>query len=51
VDDYPLSGDDVHAAIRRRAGLTRLAVHVEEDFILEVFSPDGRSVAERTGLR
>jgi LmbE family N-acetylglucosaminyl deacetylase/SAM-dependent methyltransferase len=51
VDDYPLSGDDVHAAIRRRPGLTRLAVHVEEDFILEVFSPDGRSVAERTGLR
>jgi len=50
VDDYPLSGDDVHAAIRRRPGLTRLAVHVEADFVLEVFSPDGRSVAERTGL-
>ena len=50
VDDYPLSGDDVHAAIRKRPGLTRIAVHVEADFVLEVFSPDGRSVAERTGL-
>jgi LmbE family N-acetylglucosaminyl deacetylase/SAM-dependent methyltransferase len=51
VDDYPLTGDEVHQAARTRPGLRRLAAHVEEDFILEVFSHDPRSVAERTGLR
>ena len=50
VADYPLRGDDVHTAIRERPSLQRLAVHVEEDFVLEVFSRDSRSVAERTGL-
>lgn len=49
VDDYPLSGDQVHEAIRRR-GLPALVAHVEEDFVLEVFSRDPRSVARRTGL-
>jgi LmbE family N-acetylglucosaminyl deacetylase/SAM-dependent methyltransferase len=51
VDDYPLTGDEVHHAARSRPGLHRIAAHVEEDFILEVFSHDPRSVAERTGLR
>jgi LmbE family N-acetylglucosaminyl deacetylase/SAM-dependent methyltransferase len=51
VDDYPLTGDEVHQVARTRPGLHRLAAHVEEDFILEVFSHDPRSVAERTGLR
>ncbi|HEV7951230.1 MAG TPA: bifunctional PIG-L family deacetylase/class I SAM-dependent methyltransferase [Glaciihabitans sp.] len=50
VEDYPLTGDTVHEALRSHSGLARLAVHVEEDFILEVFSPDSRSVASRTGL-
>jgi len=49
VADYPLTGDRVHEAIRRR-GLATLARHEERDFILEVFSRDARSVAERTGL-
>jgi LmbE family N-acetylglucosaminyl deacetylase len=50
VDDYPLSGDEVHNAVRQRESLHRIAVHVEADFLLEVFSHDGRSVAQRTGL-
>lgn len=50
VEDYPLTGDEVHTAIRARTSLHRIAVHVEADFILEVFSHDGRSVAQRTGL-
>jgi SAM-dependent methyltransferase len=50
VDDHPLSGDAVHEAIARRTGLHRLSSHVEEDFVLEVFSADARSVAARTGL-
>ncbi len=49
VDDYPLRGDDVHDAIRRRA-LTTTVLHTEDDFVLEVFSRDGRSVARRAGL-
>lgn len=50
VEDYPLTGDEVHNTIRARTSLHRIAVHVEADFILEVFSHDGRSVAQRTGL-
>ena len=49
VADYPLSGDGVHEAIAG-LGLDRLVRHEEEDFVLEVFSRDARSVARRTGL-
>jgi LmbE family N-acetylglucosaminyl deacetylase/ubiquinone/menaquinone biosynthesis C-methylase UbiE len=49
VADYPLLGDQVHEALRDRSW-HRLSSHVEEDFVLEVFSADGRSVATRTGL-
>ena len=53
VDDYPLSGDEVHrilAETSSRAGMTRLAEHVERDFRLDVWSHDARSVACRTGV-
>ena len=49
VDDYPLSGDEVHAAIDP-LGLIRVARHVEDDFVLEVWTRDGVSVAARTGM-
>ena len=49
VDDYPLTGDEVHDVIRERA-LTMTVEHFERDFVLGVFRRDGRSVAERTGL-
>ncbi len=49
VVDYPLTGDDVHAAIAEM-GWPRLAHHLEDDFVLEVFSTDPRSVAQREGL-
>jgi len=49
VGDYPMSGDAVHEAMAAR-GLTNLVHHVEADFLLDVVSRDGRSVAERTGL-
>jgi len=49
VDDYPLGGDEVHALLRRR-GMPVLVTHTEEDFVLEVLSRDGRSVARRAGL-
>jgi LmbE family N-acetylglucosaminyl deacetylase/SAM-dependent methyltransferase len=46
VADYPISGDEVHAAIT----LPRIVHHEEEDFLLEVFSRDTRSVAQREEL-
>lgn len=49
VADYPLGGDEVHARLRAR-GIPVVVTHIEEDFVLEVFARDGRSVARRTGL-
>jgi LmbE family N-acetylglucosaminyl deacetylase/SAM-dependent methyltransferase len=50
VVDYPLSGDAVHAAMSMQPGVTRISRHEERDFLLDVYSRDPRSVAERTGL-
>jgi LmbE family N-acetylglucosaminyl deacetylase/SAM-dependent methyltransferase len=50
VADYAQTGDAVQASVASRLGLTRLVRHEEADFLLEVFSADGRSVAARTGL-
>lgn len=49
VDDYPLSGDEVHVRIAG-LGLARLVRHEEDDFLLEVWSADARSVGRREGL-
>jgi LmbE family N-acetylglucosaminyl deacetylase/SAM-dependent methyltransferase len=51
VGEYPLGGDDVHAALAALPGLDRTVQHVERDFILEVYEPaPARSVAQREGL-
>jgi SAM-dependent methyltransferase len=53
VDDYPLTGDEVHEIINRcadRHGLAVLASHIEADLRIEVWSTERRSVAVRTGL-
>ena len=53
VAEYPRSGDEVHAALASRAGLTRLASHDEPDFLAEVYlRGDGEpvSVAQAEGL-
>ncbi len=50
VGDYPLTGDEVHRTLARGTRLTRIAVHEEADFLLDVYSADARSVAARTGL-
>lgn len=50
VADYPLDGDMVHrlcGEAAAAAGATLVASHVEEDFRLDVWSADGRSVARR----
>jgi hypothetical protein len=38
-------------AFQQRSGWSRLLRHEEEDFLVDVWSPDGRSVARREGLR
>jgi len=50
VAAYPLTGDEVHRALRRTTDLTLLAGHREADLLLDVYGDDPRSVAERTGL-
>jgi SAM-dependent methyltransferase len=44
------SAERIHAAFNARPELTRLVSHREDDFILEVWSPDARSVAQREGM-
>ncbi|MGZ0711903.1 PIG-L family deacetylase (plasmid) [Coraliomargarita sp. W4R53] len=52
VAEYPLSGDQVHRALRAVDSWTTLALHEEEDFVLEVFAPKpAMSVAHLEGLR
>lgn len=51
VPEYPLSGDDVHRALRSQPGLALQAEHREEDFLLDVYArPPAVSVARATGL-
>ncbi|WP_431262367.1 class I SAM-dependent DNA methyltransferase [Roseateles chitinivorans] len=53
--DYLRSGDEVHrlmaTAFQEHFAWSRLLRHEEEDFLVEVWSPDCRSVARREGLR
>lgn len=52
VPEYPLSGDEVHAALLRSTGLVRTVHHIEDDFLLEVFvRPPAVSVAQETGVK
>ncbi|WP_241984726.1 bifunctional PIG-L family deacetylase/class I SAM-dependent methyltransferase [Cryobacterium adonitolivorans] len=51
VGEYPLGGDEVHAALAALPGLDRTVQHVERDFVLEVYEPcPAPSVAQREGL-
>jgi SAM-dependent methyltransferase len=53
VAEHFRTGDEVHAALADRPGLSRQARHEEADFVLEVFTrvpPDARSVAQRENL-
>lgn len=51
VQEYPLSGDQVHERLRAQPGLALLAQHTEEDFVLDVLvRRPAVSVARATGL-
>nr|WP_254281324.1 SAM-dependent methyltransferase [Frigoribacterium sp. VKM Ac-2836] len=49
--DFRQGAQDVHARLGADPRLHRVSHHVEADFVLDVFSRDPRSVAQRTGLR
>lgn len=54
VDDYPLTGDEVHDLLSNTGGLQRTLRHDEPDFLLEVYTrvpPAASSVAAVEGLR
>jgi LmbE family N-acetylglucosaminyl deacetylase len=46
--DHPHSADEVHRAVG--AGLSKIASHVEEDFLLDVWTRSGESVARTGGI-
>lgn len=53
VNEHPRSGDEVHAILRRRPGLSQLASHSEQDFLADVYlrgEGPAKSVAAATGL-
>lgn len=51
IEGWELDGDTVHQRVRQLSGLATLALHTEEDFLLEVFVPaPAQSVARREGL-
>lgn len=50
VDGFELHGDLVHAILGRQLGMPRLVHHEERDFVLDIWSTDGRSVAQREGF-
>lgn len=51
IEGCALTGDEVHALLHNALGWPRLAQHVEDDFILEVWGRDPMSVASLEGLR
>lgn len=48
--DHPRTADEAHAAVRSLAGLSVIARHVEEDFLLEVLAVGATSVATTEGI-
>ncbi|WP_313514111.1 SAM-dependent methyltransferase [Pseudomonas sp.] len=50
IEGCPLDGDEVHRLLGDALGMHSLATHLEADFILQLWSRDGLSVASREGL-
>lgn len=51
IDGCPQTAEQVHARLEQRLGMPRLAQHHDPDFLLDLWSRDGTSVASREGLR
>jgi SAM-dependent methyltransferase len=50
IPNCPISGDEVHRIVAAALSLPRLVQHVEEDFVLDIWSADVRSVAASEGM-
>lgn len=50
VDGFALEGDRVHALLSDQLQLPRIVHHEERDFLLDVWSPNPESVAQREGF-
>ena len=51
IEGCELTGDDVHRLFAATTAFRRLVTHVEEDFLLDVWSVGGPSVGTREGLK
>ncbi|RYX92840.1 MAG: methyltransferase domain-containing protein [Comamonadaceae bacterium] len=50
VDGYALDGNAVHRILAGELDMPHLLGHQEADFLLDIWSPDARSVAQREGF-
>ncbi|QHF45124.1 SAM-dependent methyltransferase [Pseudomonas sp. S35] len=51
IEGCPQTAEQVHALLGQRLGMPLLASHHEHDFLLDLWSRDGTSVASLEGLR
>lgn len=51
IDGCPLNADQVHQRLHEGLGLSRLCQHHDADFLLDLWTRDGVSVATAEGLR
>jgi SAM-dependent methyltransferase len=51
IEDCPLNAEQVHRRLHNQLFMTRLVSHHEPDFLLDLWSRDPESVAQREGLR
>ncbi|WP_263145799.1 class I SAM-dependent methyltransferase [Pseudomonas sp. RIT-PI-AD] len=51
IEGCPLIGDDVHALLDQHLGMPRVLRHEEPDLLLDLWSRDPMTVAQREGLR
>jgi SAM-dependent methyltransferase len=47
VDGWPRTGDDVHATLRGRIGMPLLSHYWDDDMLIDVWTPNERSVHQR----
>ena len=50
IPNCSIAGDEVHQIVAAALSLPRLVQHVEQDFVLEIWSADARSVAASEGM-
>ncbi len=51
IDGCPQTAEQVHTLLQQQLGMPRVASHHDTDFLLDLWSRDGASVAAHEGLR